>query len=122
MNVVNAQQLQELMHRPLREKVVYIDGVGYRLRELTEEQGTQYELSLSDKKGNRDISGARRTLIALSLIDADGNRVCNNADELKRLPRGIAGILWEECIKLSEYNESEIEQLVKNSEGVERLD
>jgi|688.fasta_scaffold422314_2 hypothetical protein len=116
---MNRNDFLALLERPLRETVVAIDGSNYRLREMTEEQGTEYELSLQDKKGNVNYATARRALIAMMLIDDDGNRMVTHESELRRLPRSIAGKLFDECQKLNRYETGEVKELVKNSDGAD---
>jgi hypothetical protein len=105
-----------LIAQPLREKVVDVDGNQFRLREMTEEVNTQYELMLQDKKGSFDFSRARRAMIALMLIDGDGNRIVDDESQLKSMPRSLAGALFDECQKLNRYEPGEVKALVKNSD------
>jgi hypothetical protein len=103
---------------PVKESVVCVDGRNYRLREMTEDAGTQYELMLQDKAGKFDFSRARRAMIALMLVDDDGNRIVDDESQLKTMPRSLAGVLFEECQKLNRYDPGEVKALVKNSDEV----
>jgi hypothetical protein len=116
---MNRNDFLALLERPLRETVVTIDENQFRLRGMTEEEGTEYELSLQDKQGNIKYENARRALIAIMLIDDDGNRIVTHESELRRLPRSIAGVLYDECQKLNRYKPGEIKDIEKNSDGAD---
>lgn len=119
MTMMNLESLNEYLKRPLKETVVKIDGIDWRLRQMTEEDATKYELGLQSKKGEVDFTRARRLMISLMLIDEKGNRVVTDESILKQLPRSVAGVLFEKCQELNFYEEGEIESLVKKSEEVE---
>jgi len=114
--------LDDVLSMPLNESVVEFEGKQYRLRELNEEQAVKYELELQDKKGKFDVTKMRRTMIAYSWINADGNRICDDSNKLKTMRRSLAGYLYEECQKLNRYEPGELEDLVKNSEATESSD
>lgn len=113
---MNKEEFFQSLSEPLREKVVEIAGRSYRIREMTEEQGTQYELMIQDKAGRFDFSRARRAMIALMLIDDAGNRIVDDESQLKALPRSVAGVLFGECQQLNRYDAGEVKALVKNSD------
>lgn len=108
--------LDDVLAMPLSESIIDFEGKQYRLRELNEEQAIKYELELQDKKGKFDVTKMRRTMIAYSWIDADGNRIVADSSRLKTMRRSLAGYLYEECQKLNRYEPGELEDLVKNSE------
>lgn len=114
--------LDYVLSMPLNESVVEFEGKQYRLRELNEEQAVKYELELQDKKGKFDVTKMRRTMIAYSWVDADGNRIVDDSNKLKTMRRSLAGYLYEECQKLNRYEPGELEDLVKNSEATESSD
>lgn len=117
--MINRALLSEYLSKPLREEVFVIDGFEWRLRQMTEEQGTEYELALQNKKGQIDFSKARRLMISLMLIDENGQRVSDKEEDFKKLPRAIAGELFSKCQELNSYDKGEIEDLVKKSEEAE---
>lgn len=119
---MNRNQLLAMMDEPLREKVVTVNNCDYRIREMTEEQGTQYELELQSKDGQFDFSKSRRLLIAKMLVDDEGELIVESESELKRMPRSVAGALYEECLKLNRYDAKEVKALVKNSDGANDSD
>lgn len=116
MTTIDSASLAALLTAPLREKVVAIGELKFRLREMTEEQATQYELALQDKTGKYNWARARRAMIALMLVDDNGNRVVTDENQLKSLPRSIAGKLFDECQSLNRYEANEVKDLIKNSD------
>lgn len=116
---VSKEQFFQIIAEPLRESRVTINGNEYRLRELNEEEGTKYELALYDAKGNWIGTNTRKALIAKMLIDDEGNTIVDSPDQLSAMPRGLAGALYSECLKLNRYEDKEIKDMIKNSEGVE---
>ena len=115
--MINKDELDAILSQPLKEVIAEHEGRQYRLRELTEEQAVAYELELQDKKGKFDVTKMRRTMIAYSWIDSDGNRLVSDSDRLKTMRRSLAGYLYEECQKLNRYEPGELEGIVKNSEA-----
>jgi len=116
MTAIDWAGLQALLTAPLREKVVVIGDYNFRLREMTEEQSTKYELALQDKSGKYDWARARRAMIAMMLVDDSGNHVVTDESQLKAMPRSIAGRLFDECQSLNRYEANEVKDLIKNSE------
>lgn len=114
--MVSKEVFANYIKRPLREKTVIVDGLEWRLREMSESQGTEYELSLQDKKGNIDFSKARRMMLSLMLVDENGERLSTNEADFSTLPREVAGTLFEHCQKLNSYETGEISDLVGKSE------
>jgi hypothetical protein len=119
MTTIDAAGLASLLAEPLREKVVAIGDLKFRLREMTEEQSTQYELALQDKSGRYDWARARRAMIAMMLVDDAGNRVVQDESQLKTLPRSIAGRLFDECQSLNRYEPNEVRDLIKNCDAAD---
>lgn len=118
MSVVSKEEFFSLLDEPLAESVVTIAGKSYRIRELTEELGIQYELELS-KSGKFDPYRSRRAMVALCLIDGDGNRIVDDPEKLKKMKLGIINQLHDACLELSRYRKDDIEESVKNSEPAE---
>lgn len=118
MKTIDAAGLASLLAEPLREKVIAIGGINFRLREMTEEQSTQYELALQDK-GKYDWARARRAMIAMMLVDDAGNRIVQDESQLKTMPRSIAGRLFDECQSLNRYEPNEVKDLIKNSDAAD---
>lgn len=116
MTLVDKDSLQSVLEMPLQEKTVEYQGFQYRLREMNEEQGIEYELALQDKKGKFDVKKMRRALISHCWIGSDGERLVTDPERLKTMRRSLSGFLFDECQKLNRYEPGELEGLVKNSE------
>lgn len=115
---VSRDEFFDIIDQPLPEKVIAFAGKEYRLRAMTEEAGCDYEVELSSN-GKWDIKKARRAMIAAMLIDDDGERICTSESQLKKMPRALAGALYEACLELNNYQQKEVDDLIKNSEPVE---
>jgi hypothetical protein len=116
MKTMNRDEFLSMLAEPLRESTVEAAGRKFRLREMSEEDATKYELSIQSKEGKYDFSKARRSMIALMLIDDEGNRMVDDESQLKVMPRSLAGLLFDECQKLNRYEPGEVKDLVKNSD------
>ena len=110
------ERYEQVVSMPLAEKLLEFEGQQYRIRELNEEQAVAYELELQDKKGKFDITKIRRTMIAHSWVNSNGDRIVTDPDKLKTMRRSLAGYLYDECQKLNRYEPGELEGLAKNSE------
>jgi hypothetical protein len=115
MSVVSKEEFMSILDAPLDEKVVSIGGKAYRLRELTEEGGIEYEKQLA-KGGKFDPYRARRAMVSLCLVDEAGNRIIDDPDILKKMKLGIINTLHDECLALSRYRKDDVEETVKNLE------
>jgi hypothetical protein len=73
------------------------------------------EIKMQTKQG-WDVSRHRMLMVSYSLIDDDGNRIIEDWEQLKNAPRSLIGPLYEACLSLSKYDESEISELAKKSE------
>jgi len=106
-----------LLAQPLRRRTVVLNDIPFLVQEMTESEGAKYEIALQTN-GKVDMNKARREMLALMLIDADGNKLVDSGDQLMQLPLSYASPIWEACLELNRYSEKEIKDLVKNSEGV----
>ena len=122
MSLVDKDSIDAVLSMPMNEQTVEFEGRQYRLVELDEGQAVKFELELQDKKGKFDITRHRRTMIAYSWVDSDGNRLVTDPDKLKTMRRSLAGYLYEACQKLNRYDPGELEDLVKNSEAAASSD
>jgi hypothetical protein len=116
MTVIDKDSLQSVLDLPMQETTVEYEGKQYRLLEMNEEQGIDYELALQDKKGKFDVRKMRRVLISHCWVGPDGERLVTDADQLKTMRRSLSGFLFDHCQKLNRYEPGELEGLVKNSE------
>lgn len=108
----------KLGNRPLRTATVEVCGESFTVRELSEADAAEMELKMQ-VGGKYDWTCHRRALVCYSLIDEDGKRIVENPDDLKAFPRYVVGKIYEAALKLSDYDESEIEALAKKSSEAE---
>ena len=100
------------------------DGLYVRIRSLTEREVSGYQSVLVAKKGDGlrtdRLKDANRRLIALCLVDGDGNPYVTLAMQSQMADWDAAdtGFLYDECANHCGLNKSDIEDLVKNSEGI----
>jgi hypothetical protein len=66
-----------------------------------------------------DFAKHRRLLVSYCLVGSDGERIVKDPEVLGPIPRPILGKLYEECLKLSDYDAGEIEALAKKSDATE---
>ena len=99
------------------------EGMYVRIRSLTERESSEYQAKLVAKKGDglrtERLKDANRRLIALCLVDGDGNTYVTPAMQTQMADWDAAdtGFLYSECATHCGLSTSDIEDLVKNSEG-----
>ena len=108
-----------LASRPLRTLEITIAGEVFTLRELSEADASEMEVKMQTKDGKFDFARHRMLLVAYSLIDENGKRIVDDWTQLQPFSRQIIGRLYEKCLELSRYEESEIENLAKKSNKAE---
>ena len=107
-----------------RYQTIAIDGFGsVRIQSLTERQWAGFEMSAVAAKGGiirKRVEDARRRLIALCVVDDAGNRLLSDSDvpQLEQLDGAVAAKLFDVCQKHCGFEDNEIEDLVKNSDGI----
>jgi len=107
-----------------RYRNIDIDGFGLvRIQSLNEREWAEFEMSAVASKGGiirKRVEDARRRLIALCVVDEEGHRILSNADvpSLENLDGSVAAHLFDACQKHCGFEDNEIEDLVKNSEGI----
>jgi hypothetical protein len=102
--------------RPLRTIEIRIGSEVFTLRELCESDAADMEVQM--QSGDKfDFAKHRRLLVSYCLVGKDGERIVKDSDSLKPLPRQTIGKLYEEALKLSEYDAKEIEALAKKSDA-----
>lgn len=104
--------------RPLRTIEIRIGSEVFTLRELCESDAADMEVSMQ-KGESFDFAKHRRLLVSYCLVGSDGERIVKDSDALKPLPRNTIGKLYEQALKLSEYDAGEIEALAKKSDATE---
>jgi len=102
--------------RPLRTIEVRIGSEVFTLRELCESDAADMEVAM--QSGDKfDFAKHRRLLVSYCLVGSDGERIIKDSDALKQLPRLTVGKLYEQALKLSDYDAGEIEALAKKSDA-----
>lgn len=109
--------------RRYRNVSLPVRGGEVRIQSLFEHEKEAYEATLLDKTGETSLKGlrqARRRLVCLCLVDADGNRLLSEADSesLKLLDGADIAALQAACQEWVGFRSGDIESLVKNSEAV----
>lgn len=111
---------------PRRYKVtdpLPVRGVKVRIRSLTEREVSEYQSATIAKKGDGlrtdRLKDANRRLIALCLVDGDGNPYVTPAmqSEMSDWDAADTSFLYDACAQHCGLNKSDIEDLVKNSEA-----
>jgi hypothetical protein len=102
--------------RPLRTKEVRVGAETFTLRELSDFDASEMEVAM--QSGEKfDFAKHRRLLVSYCLVGTDGERIVKDPEVLGPIPRPTIGKLYEECLKLSEYDAGEIEALAKKSDA-----
>jgi len=98
------------------DKVVF--GETYRIRSLSERDRTEYEVKLQDKKAGMSFDKARALLICRVLVDSENSRLLSDDDvaAVGLIDGRIASALYAVALEHNGFDESDIKDLVKNSE------
>ena len=113
---------QPLQRRFKKLEPLPISGFRLRIRSLTERESADYQAKLVAKKGDglrtERLKDANRRLIALCLVDEEGNTYVTPTmqAQLGNWDAADTGFLYDECANHCGLNKSDIEDLVKNSE------
>ena len=100
-----------------------VKGLRCRIRSLTEREVSEYQSQTVAAKGNglrKDkLRDASRRLIALCLVDAEGNTFTtpSHVEAIADWDAADAAYLYEECAIHVGIKTADIEDLVKNSEA-----
>ena len=96
-----------------------------RIRSLTERERSNYEADIMGSKGEfrkTKLVQARRRLIALTVVDANGNLLLDQPGDVKALEEqdgAITDAIFDQAMVHCGLRENDIEILVKNSESVQ---
>lgn len=109
--------------RRFKNLTLPVSGQAVRIRSLMEGEKEAYEADLLNPKGGvkfDKLRTARRRLVQLCLVDADGNPLLepSDIDKLTVLDGADLGYLQDECMVHCGFKEGDIEGLVKNSDAV----
>lgn len=117
--------------RPLRTKDVTIGDQVFTIREISEADASEMEIRMQGKDKTWEINRHRALLVAYSLIDEHGQLILTddidekgkvttqNWEKIRAAPKSLIAPLYAACLDLSDYDESEINDLAKKSGGVE---
>jgi len=117
---------REAFMKPAERRYGSVDINGFgtvRIQSLNEKEWAEFEMSAVASKGGiirKRVEDARRRLIALCVVDGDGNRLLSNADvpSLENLDGSVAAQLFKVCQDHCGFEDGEIEDQVKNSDRI----
>lgn len=116
---MNKEQFKALLAKPVSTKAVEYEGATFHIKSMTEKEGVEYELSISNKDGDIDWSKARRAMLATMLVDENGNKLVDDPAELESMELGLAEFLWSECRPFARGKAREVDDMRKKSEEVQ---
>lgn len=116
---MNKEQFKALLAKPVSIKQVEYEGQVFHIKSMTEKEGVEYELSISNKDGEIDWSKARRAMLSTMLVDESGNKLVDDPDELGSMELALAEFLWAECRPFARGKAKEVDDLRKKSEEVQ---
>ena len=102
-----------------RYTTVEVNGGMYRLQSLTEGEKSRYEASIVNSKGVTS-KDARKRLLILMLVDAEGERLLTSADmdALEEVDGLVTSTLFTAAIRHAGFDQSDIDELVGNSREI----
>lgn len=95
-----------------------IFGEDYRIQSLSEREKADYEIKLQDKKAGMSAKKARALFLCRVLVDESNNRLLTDVDvdAVGETDGRIASAIYSVALDHNGYEETDIEELVKNSE------
>jgi len=109
-------------NRRFREVTLPVSALTVRIRSLTEREASNYQAHVfsaanQQTRTNR-LKAANRLLIALCVVDAEGNRLIpdDRANDIADMDWKDAEHLYAVCAAHSGMSSADVEDLVKNSE------
>lgn len=100
-----------------------VSGLRVRIRSLMEAEVSRYSAVIATGQGRKTLNinrleDANRRLIALCLVDAEGNPLVPDGQSVRigKMDSVDTSHLYEECAAFCGINTGDIEDLVKNSE------
>ena len=95
-------------------------GGSVRVRTVTAQEKDAWEESLQTGKGRNiklDLANVRAKLVALTVVDDDGNRLFTDKDVLALGRKGAKAMsrVYDAASKLNGISEEDLETIVKNS-------
>jgi hypothetical protein len=117
--------------RPLRTKDVQVGSETFTIREISEADAAEMEIRMQSKDRVWEPQRHRALLVAYSLIDENGEFILQddvdqngkvirqNWEKIRSAPKSLIAPLYEACLDLSKYDEREINDLAKKSDGAD---
>ena len=120
-NFLGRDQLLAKTKRRFSE-VTLPDGDTVRIRSLTERERSKYESETLNKKGELNqvkLADAKRRLIALCVVDSDGNAILSADDvrALEEVDSAVTQSLYDAIRQHCGFDQRDVEELVKNSDA-----
>ena len=128
MKLATRKQLIGLCQRRYVEVELPELDASVRIQSLSEKEKSDYETRLISKNGRgilKDrLADATRRLIALCVVDANGDRLFDNTDLsiIAEMDSFVSSRIYEACQEHCGFNKQDIETAVKNSDRVSVLE
>ena len=123
--MIDREQFLAAAARPRRFQNVTIPGLGeVRIRSLRERERSKFEAMNLDENGKPNLErllDAKRRLIVMSVVDAEGSPIltAEDVDALADLDSGIVSRLCDEISKHSGITATDLEALSGNSDATD---
>lgn len=104
-----------------RYAVVNVPNIGaVRISSLSEQERSAYESEFLAEDARPDVMQllyAKRRLIVLCVVDAEGNRIMNegHVEALGEVDSAATGLLFDKCREHCGFESGDVERLVKKS-------
>lgn len=95
--------------KPVKQIAVTFCDTQLHVKEWTAALREEFETNVAKMTGK-----LRAYIVSLSLVDADGNRVVEDLDELNQLPYSEINTVVEIASSLNQLNKTAIDDLEKN--------
>ena len=116
---MNKEEFKALLSKPCEVVKVEYEGLVFHLKKMTEKQGIDYDLSIQDKEGNFLYEKARRTMLAMVLVDESGNPLVDKESELESMDVDLAEYLFDEARQMRKRRNREVSAELKKSDDTQ---
>lgn len=113
---ISREQLLKKTAKRYLDKIIF--GEEYRIQSLSEREKAEYEIKLQDKKAGMSTKKARALFLCRVLVDDSNQRTLRDedVDAVGEIDGQIASAIYSTALEHNGYDETDIEDLVKNSE------
>jgi hypothetical protein len=124
MTIASREALLKLCERRYSTVDIPERNISIRIQSLSEAEKSQYETCLIAKNGRgimrERLQDATRRLIALCVVDEEGKRIFSDSDlsAIANLDSYISSRIYDACQEHCGFNKGDIDETVKNSEGI----